>query len=433
MAEGDASALRTGAADASPGLSPESPADSPAGPPRPRRLRWALLVLGPLLVLAIGLYLYLAGGRYVSTDNAYVKADKVTISADVAGRVIEVAVHENEAVSAGQLLFRLDPEPYRIALDAAEAQLAIVRNDIEAMRASYRQKLEEIERARADIAFFEREYERQQTLARKSVASQAGLDRARHDLVTARQAAASLRQEAESVLAELGGDPDRPTEEHPRYLAAKARRDAAARDLRHTRVTAPMDGVATNVDSLQPGEYLQIGDAAISLVASDHLWVEANPKETDLTYVEPGQPVTVTVDAYPGHEWHGTVAGLSPATGAEFAVLPPQNATGNWVKIVQRIPLRVRIETTPADGQPRLRAGMSATVEIDTGHARSLSGLVKSAFAWTGLGVGGGTTGQGTTARGTTARGTTAQGTAAQGTAAQGTDPAAGPETGPRS
>ena len=352
---------------------------------RPRRrpslkqLRWALLLLGPLLVVLIGGYLYLTGGRYVSTDNAYVKAEKLTLTTDVAGIVAEVAVRENQQVAPGQILFRLDDEPFRLALAQADAELAAVRNDIEAQKANYREKQAELQLAEADVAFFEREHRRQAELAARRVAAEAQLDQARHNLDAARLRAASTRQELNAIVASLGGDPDIPVEAHPRYRAALAARDRAARDLRRTVVRAPFAGIVTNVPNLQPGMYLPASAPAFSLVATDHVWIEANPKETDLTNVRPGQKVTVTVDAYPGTTWHGTVESLSPASGAEFALLPAQNTTGNWVKVVQRIPVRIRLE--PGPDMPTLRAGMSAEVEIDTGYQRALPTLIAQALA----------------------------------------------------
>jgi membrane fusion protein (multidrug efflux system) len=232
--------------------------------------------------------------------------------------------------------------------------------------------------ARTNVDFYQREYQRQADLAGRQVVSQAQLDKARRDLDTARQQAASLVQQLASIAADLNGDPNIPVEKHPRYLAAEAARDQAARDLAHTVVKAPTAGVVTNVDSLQPGEYLAAASPAFSLVAIDHVWVEANPKETQLTYVRPGQPATVDVDTYPGVEWRGEVASLSPASGSEFALLPAQNTSGNWVKVVQRIPIRIRIKTQP--GQPPLRAGMSVEVEIDTGHRRNVLRFLAGLF-----------------------------------------------------
>lgn len=352
--------------------------DTPRAVPKRTGWRKPLLLFGPLLVAVAGLAFYLTTGRYVSIDNAYVKSDVTTISTDVSGIVAEVAVHDNEAVKAGQLLYRLDDETYRNAQANAEAQLATARNDIEALRATYRQRQQDIRQAEVDVAYYKREFDRQNDLARSNVASKAALDAARRNLDMSQQKLGSLQQEAAGVLANLSGNANIAVEDHPRYQAAKAQLDQARRDLSHTRVLAPVDGVVTNVDQIQLGEYLQAASPAFSLVAG-HAWVEANPKETDLTHVLPGQAVSVTVDTYPGYTWHGKVEGISPATGAQFAILPPQNASGNWVKVVQRIPLRVAIDSEP--NMPPLRAGMSALVEIDTGRHHNLFGLIGRANA----------------------------------------------------
>jgi membrane fusion protein (multidrug efflux system) len=345
--------------------------------------RRVLLGLGPLVLIAAALYLYLAGGRYVSTDNAYVRADKLTVSTDVSGIVAEVAIRESQKVDTGQVLFRLDGEPYRIALAGAEAQLGSVRNEITTLQATYRQSLAQIEQARTDVPFFETTFARQQDLARRGAASQAALDQARRDLAAARERVVVAQRQGEAALAQLGGIADAPVETNPRFLQAQAQVDKAKRDLARTIVTAPMTGVATNVDALQVGAYLQAGQAAFNLVASDHVWVEANPKETDLTYLKPGNPAEVTIDAYPDRTWAASVASISPASGAEFSVLPAQNASGNWVKVVQRVPVRLRVDV-PADAPP-LRAGMSANVSIDTGHKRALGDLMAGARHWAGL------------------------------------------------
>jgi membrane fusion protein (multidrug efflux system) len=338
-------------------------------------LRWGLLILGPLAVVLVAGTLYLSGGRYVSIDNAYVKADMVNVANDVPGMVAAVTVRNNQRVSVGEELFRLDDEPFRIALTNAQAQLDQVRNDIEAMKASYRQKQEDIKSDQVTIGFYEREEQRQSELVNKSFVSRAQYDAARRNLDVARQQIASNRQQLAAIAANLSGDPNIAPEQHPRYLQAQARRDHAARDLRRTVIRASIGGIVTNVDKLQPGQYLAAGAAAFSLVATDHVWVEANPKETELTHVKPGDPVTITVDTYPGVEWQGTVASLSPASGSEFALLPAQNTSGNWVKVVQRIPIRLRIDATP--DTPTLRAGMSVVARIDTGHKRTLAGLLK--------------------------------------------------------
>jgi membrane fusion protein (multidrug efflux system) len=339
-----------------------------------RRLRTLLLAIGPVVALAGGVGLYLTGGRYVETDNAYVRADKLYIAADVAGTVTEVNVRDNQRVERGATLFRLDPEPFRLALAGAEAELGIVRNDLANLQATYRESLAQVEQARTDIAFTETNFRRQENLATRGVAAQATLDQARRELDQARNRVTVAQRQAEATLAQLGGDADRPVEQNPRYLATEARLDSARRELRHATVTAPMAGVVTRVSSLQPGQYLPAAQAAFALVSAEDGWVEANPKETDLTFLRPGNPATVTVDTYPGRVWQARVDSISPATGAEFSVLPAQNSSGNWVKVVQRIPVRMRIET-PEDAPP-LRAGMSANVSVDTGHTRSLAGLL---------------------------------------------------------
>lgn len=339
-------------------------------------LRWFLLVAGPAVVaVAVG-WFWLTGGRYVATDNAYVQADLANVATDVAGLVETVQVRDNQEVRKGETLFTLDATTYRNALASAEANLQLARSDLEALKASYAQSQAGIGKAEADVRFYDREFGRQTDLVSRRVTSQSQLDAAEHDLASARNQLAGLQEQLAGIAAQLGGDPAGPAERHPRYLAALAARDQAARNLARTVVKAPMDGITAQVASLQPGEYLEAGQAAFALVATDHVWVEANPKETDLTYVHPDQPVTVTVDTYPGQPWSGTVASLSPASQAQFSLLPAQNTSGNWVKVVQRIPVRVRVETAP--GEPRLRAGMSAEIAIDTGHRRHLHDL----FGW---------------------------------------------------
>jgi len=340
---------------------------------KPGRLRRILLVLGPAVVLAGSLFAYMAGGRYVSTDNAYVHADKLTVATDVSGIVANVAVHESQKVEKGQVLFTLDQEPFKIALAGAEANRGTVRNQIVTQQATYRQKLAQIEQAKTDIGFFETAAQRQQDLLKRGVSAQATYDQAKRDLDTARERLLVAQSDADATLAQLGGRADAPIEQNANYLAAQAQVDKARRDLKHTTVVAPMPGIVTNVDALLPGEYLPAAQPAFSLVSTADVWVEANPKESDLANLKPGDKATVSIDAYPGREWQATVTSLAPATGAEFSVLPAQNATGNWVKVVQRVPIRLNVETP--EGAPPLRTGMSAYVEIDTGHHRQLSDL----------------------------------------------------------
>jgi membrane fusion protein, multidrug efflux system len=351
--------------------------------PRSKRLRRILLLLGPILMVIGGLYFYLSGGRYVSTDNAYVRADKLNLATDVSGIVTEIAVTENQKVTRDQVLFRLDEEPYRIALAGAEAQLRTARNEIATLQATYRQSLAQIEQAKTDVAFYQTSFERQQDLSRRGVSSQAALDQAKRDLDAAQERMNVAKQQAEAALAQLGGRPDAELQTYARVQQAQAQVDEAERDLAHTIVKAPMAGIVTNVSALQVGQYLPAAQAAFSLVGTDHVWVEANPKETDLTYLVPGDPAIVTIDSYPNREWSAKVESLSPATGAEFSVLPPQNASGNWVKVVQRVPIRLQVDVPV--GAPPLRSGMSANVEIDTGHERSLAELIASLRQVVGL------------------------------------------------
>jgi membrane fusion protein (multidrug efflux system) len=345
-------------------------------PAKPQRrfgrsvIRWVLLVGVPVAALAVAGFIYATGGRFVGTDDAFTKADTVPISADVSARVVAIEVHDNQQVKAGQVLFRLDDEAFRLALAKAESKMAQTRNDILALQATYRGKQAGLRSAQAALAYAQSDNARQTALAAQGYAAKAKLDDTRRALDMARQQADSDRQAMGSIAAQLGGDPEKPAEQQAAYLQAVAERDQAALDLRHTVVMAPSDGTVGQVPSLQVGMYLKAGTQAFTLVHTNEVWVEANMKETDLTYVRPGQTATVTIDTYPDRRWQATVTSISPASGNELSVLPAQNATGNWVKVVQRIP--VRLELTPIPGDPPLTTGMSAVVEIDTGHRRHL-------------------------------------------------------------
>jgi len=368
----------------------DAPAELSSGPekaPRPPGRHWlrrGLFLLLPLILIA-GAYSYVTGGQIVSTDDAYVEADKVGVSTDVSGIVREVGVTENQRVEAGQVLYRLDDLPFQLALRRAEAQVGIVRNDLNALKANYQDMQAQIKQAQYDIDYYDREYRRQQELVSRSVVSQASFDTAHRNLQNAQQKLTSLNQQLLAIAANLNGDPSVPVEQHPRYLDAVAQRDEAARQLDHTSVKAPFAGIVTNVPSIAAGKYLPASMTAFYLVAADHVWVVSNPKETELTYVRPGQSVAVSVDTYPGAEWHGTVETISPAAAQEFALLPAQNTSGNWVKVVQRIPMRVRLYTSDAS-LPPLRAGMSVVVDVDTGHARGLPHFLAALFGGGGRG-----------------------------------------------
>ena len=334
-----------------------------------------LFALLPIALLAGGYY-YVTGGQVMETDNAYLQADMVGVSTDVAGIVASIEVRENEEVKAGQVLFRLKQEPFHIALNGAQAKLAAARNQLMNLKASYKQTLAQIAQVEADVPYYQTVFERQQALMSNAAASHATYDEAKHNLDAAKQKVSVAKAQAATTLAQLGGDADQPVEKNPLYLEAKSAVDDSQRQLDNTTVRAPFDGVVTNVNALQVGSYLDEAQQAFSLVSTRNMWIAANPKETELTYVEPGQPVTITVDTYPGVEWTGKVASISPASGASFALLPAQNTSGNWVKVVQRIPMRVTIDDI--DGKPPLRVGMSTLVAVDTGHARGLPDMIGS-------------------------------------------------------
>ena len=355
-----------------------SAAENAPGHSRRRWVRGTLFALLPLALIAGG-YWYVTGGQVMSTDDAYVEADKVGISTDVSGIVKEIDVGNNQEVAVNQVLFRMDDLPFRLALERAEAQVGIVRNDLNALKANYGDMEAQIKHAQYDIEYYDREFHRQQDLASRNIASQQTFDTPRRNFQNAQQKVASLNQQLAAIAANLNGDPSIPVEQHPRYRDAVAQRNEAARQLDHTVVKAPFAGIVTNVPSIAPGKYLQASMTAFYLVATDHLWVDSNPKETELTYVRPGQPVTVTVDTYPGVEWHGTIESISPAAAQEFSLLPAQNTSGNWVKVVQRVPMRVRLDTSDKN-RPALRAGMSVEVNVDTGHPRGLPQFLAALF-----------------------------------------------------
>ena len=356
------------------GAGAPSPAEAAPAPGRRRTaLRVLLMLVVPLALGAGALAAWLQGGRWIETDNAFLKADKVPVGAEVAGTVRTVHVRENQAVAAGTPLFRLDDAPFRVAVARAEARVAQARTDVAAMKAGYRAKQAEIALARTRQSFAQRDQERQADLAARNFISASRLDEARQATELAGQQVRAIEQELERIAESLGGGPEVPADRHPAVLAARAELMQATLDLARVEVRAPVGGTVSRAP--KPGQYLAVGATALALVADGAPWIEANFTETELTWIRAGQPATVRIDTYPGRTWHGTVDSVSPATGAEFALLPPQNATGNWVRIAQRVPVRVHLE--PQADAPPLRAGLSARVSVDTGRTRSLADLLR--------------------------------------------------------
>lgn len=347
---------------------------------RHRRSRLSRHALGPMLmaagILAVGVgagFFWLHGGRYVTVDDAYVQAAKEPLSTDVGGIVAEVPVADGQVVHKGDVLLRLDPRRFAIALAGAKAELAATALRLQAMQGDYTRMLQDAEAKQADLQSDQASYDRAAALVSTSGGTRAEYDRTRFKLAASQHALASLRTQAEVQLARIGGRPDAEATTLPDYLSAQAKVDEAARQLSNSVLRAPFDGVLTQVDTIQPGMYLAAATAAFGIVSTERVWVQADPKETELTWVKPGDKVSVGIDTYPGRVWDGVVESISPNSGSEFSILPAQNTSGNWVKVVQRIPVRIRVLRKPGD--PPLRTGMSVEASIDTGHTRTLSDL----------------------------------------------------------
>jgi membrane fusion protein, multidrug efflux system len=365
------------------------PAEQKGNPPPPkaaeprRRLlaglrkyrRFLLLVVLPAAAVIGGLAFYLSGGRYVTTDDAYVGAQKVLITPDISGKIEKVVVREGQRVNEGDTLFEIDPVPFRLALQQAQANLATAKTNYDTLRSNIQIYGQMGDLAQQGVDLKRRDVDRKTSLVKSNFGSQLDLDNSTTGLVTASAQLELLKQQIATSKNQLLGNPDLPLEQFPPYALAKAALDQAQRNLDHTVLRAPMNGTATQVDSIQLGRFVVAGTPVFSIIDTSKPWVDANPKESDFTYVAVGQPVTVDVDAFPDHVFKGTIGSLSPGTGAQFAILPPQNATGNFVKVVQRVPVRIYFDPDDKMVQ-KLKAGMSSYVSIDTNHRRSLAGVL---------------------------------------------------------
>ena len=343
-------------------------------------VRILLLFVLPVVAGLIALQWYAANARYVTTDNAYIKADIITVSPSINGRVTAVHIDDNQWVGEGEVLFELDARPHEISLSRAQARMHSIENEILSMRAQYAQINAEIADADERVKYLKRQRQRQEDLGAQGMATEAAMDDAEYQVVQATQSLHALEQKAQRQLAELSGALDSPLEEHPKFLEAMSAMSEAGLAIEYTVVRAPSSGTISRM-RLQPGEWVEAGEPVFSLLEDGDLWIEANLKETQLTHVREGQGVSFTVDAYPGTTFDAKIGSISAATGAEFLILPPQNATGNWVKVVQRIPVRIEIAEARSENDQPLRAGMTVKVSVDTKIEHAMFGLFGEATA----------------------------------------------------
>jgi membrane fusion protein, multidrug efflux system len=370
---------------------PPAPA-APAAPqreealaaPAPRKRaglsRFVLLVIVPAVAVVLGTMWWLSSGRYVSTDNAYVGADKSLITPQVTGPIVAVHVREGQRVEAGAPLFDIDPAPYQTALTLAQGRLAAAKVEFANLQAAYATNANQIEMGQKAVDLRQNDYNRKLDLVNSHSGTRVDLDTSQAALVQAQQILEFVRSQQDTTRIKLGGGPTATIDSFPDYIQAKAGLDDAERNLSRTHVVAPISGVATQVDQIQLGRVAPAGQAVFAIVEDRGLWVDANPKESDLTYVHAGEPASATIDTFPGREFKGRVCSIAPGTGSQFSILPAQNASGNWVKVVQRVPLRFCFDAS--ESTEGLRAGMSANVSIDTGRTRSIGDLVTAPFSW---------------------------------------------------
>jgi membrane fusion protein (multidrug efflux system) len=373
-----------------PAPTPQSPPSAPPAPPaaetpivvkRKRGVsRFVMLVVIPLLALALGFGWWLSSGRYVSTDNAYVGTDKSMITPQVTGAIVAVHVVEGQKVKVGDPLFDIDPKPYEIALALAKGKLEGAKVEFSNLQSSYLSNIDQIKMGEDAVKVRQADFDRKNDLAISRSGTAADRDTSMANLIQAKQILEFVKWQQATVKVKLGGGPNTTIDQFPDYMQANAAVDDAERNLRNTKVLAPIDGIATQVPEIEIGRVAAAGQPVFAVVANTGLWVDANPKESDLTYVHVGLPATVSVDTFPDKEWKGTICSIAPGTGAQFAILPPQNASGNWVKVVQRVPLRFCFD--PKEDTTGLRAGMSGYVTVDTGRVRTLAGTLEGLKQW---------------------------------------------------
>jgi membrane fusion protein, multidrug efflux system len=369
-----------------PAPAPSPPASAPAAEtpphvvPKRRVSRFVMLVVIPLVALTVGFGWWLSSGRYVSTDNAYVGANKSLITPQVTGAIVAVHVVEGQKVKVGDPLFDIDPKPYEIALALAKGKLEAAKVEFANLQSSYASNVDQIKMGQDAVRVRQADFDRKNDLALHGSGTTADRDTSMANLIQAKQILEFVKWQQATVKVKLGGGPDTTIDQFPDYMQANAAVDDAERNLRNTKVLAPIDGVATQVPEIELGRVAAAGQPVFAIVANTGLWVDANPKESDLTYVHVGLPATVSVDTFPDREWNGTICSIAPGTGAQFAILPPQNATGNWVKVVQRVPLRFCFD--PHEDTTGLRAGMSAYVTIDTKRVRTVAGTLEGLKQW---------------------------------------------------
>ena len=372
-----------------PAPGPQAPPPAPPPPaasapitikPKRRVSRFVMLVVIPLIALAIGFSWWLSSGRFVSTDNAYVGADKSLITPQVTGAIVAVHVVEGQQVKVGDPLFDIDPKPYEIALALAKGKLEAAKVEFANLQSSFASNVDQIKMGQDAVRVRQADFDRKNDLASHGSGTTADRDTSMANLIQAKQILEFVKWQQATVTVKLGGGPDTKIDQFPDYMQANAAVDDAERNLRNTKVLAPIDGVATQVPEIELGRVAAAGQPVFAVVANTGLWVDANPKESDLTYVHAGLPATVSVDTFPDREWKGSICSIAPGTGAQFAILPPQNATGNWVKVVQRVPLRFCFD--PKEDTTGLRAGMSAYLTIDTGRTRTLAGTLEGVKQW---------------------------------------------------